>query len=61
MTRFTDDIHTIYASLDSLDQDYIELTDDEFYQQVRHKWLVLSTSDVLYDENGKQPLTEAET
>ncbi|WP_299004593.1 hypothetical protein [uncultured Shewanella sp.] len=50
MTRLTDDIHTVYASLDSLDQDYIELTDDELYQSVRKKWLMLSTSDALHDE-----------
>lgn len=51
LNKMTEDIHTLYASLDSVEQGYIELSEAERYQNIRHKWLILTESTVLNSEN----------
>ncbi|MCL1123637.1 hypothetical protein [Shewanella surugensis] len=54
MNKLTDDIYTIYASLDVIEQGYIELSEAERYQSIRNKWLMLSESSVLKSDKGLQ-------
>lgn len=51
LNKMTEDIHTIYASLDSVEQGYIELSEAERYQKIRNKWLILTESTVLNNED----------